>query len=61
VWLLWALALVAPLLLYLFIPLRASMGVMDLNGSYVNNWEGFWRHVLATAYAGFLQREQFGR
>jgi hypothetical protein len=54
IWLLWALALVAPLLLYLFIPLRASMGAMDLNGSYVNDWGGFWRHVLASVYAGFF-------
>ena len=54
VWLRWGLALVAPLLLYLFIPLRASMGVMDLNGSYVNDWQGFRRHVLASAYAGFF-------
>ena len=54
IWFLWALALIAPLLLYLFIPLRASMGVMDLNGSYVNDWAGFWRHVLASAYAGFF-------
>ena len=54
VWFLWALALISPLLLYLFIPLRASMGVMDLNGSYVNDWAGFWRHVLASAYADFF-------
>ncbi len=30
------------------------MGVMDLNGSYVNDWTGFRRHVLASAYAGFF-------
>ena len=47
-------ALLAPLMLYLLIPLRASMGVHDLNGSYVNNWAGFWDHILARAYTRFL-------
>jgi len=46
-WLGWLAALFAPLLLYLFIPLRAAQGITDLHGSYVNTWSGFWQHVLA--------------
>lgn len=53
-WLLWAGGLLAPLLLYLYIPLRAGMGAGDLEGEYVNSWAGFWRHVLATGYTGFF-------
>ncbi|MFN8490249.1 MAG: DUF2723 domain-containing protein [Caldilineaceae bacterium] len=51
IWWRWALALLAPLLLYLFIPLRASMGAVDLHGSYQNSWHGFWAHILATGYS----------
>lgn len=54
VWLLWLAALLAPLLLYAYIPLRAAAGVSDLNGSYVNSWRGFWDHVLARGYASFF-------
>ncbi len=53
-WVGWGLTLFAPLLLYLFIPLRAAMGVQDLNRSYVNSWQGFWDHVLARGYTGFF-------
>lgn len=53
-WWLWGGALLGPLLLYLFIPLRASMGVSDLHGSYTNNWQGFWDHVLARQYTTFF-------
>jgi len=53
-WLGWGLALLAPLLLYLWLPLRAGMGVQDLHGSYVNSWWGFWDHVLARGYTGFF-------
>ncbi len=53
-WLRWGIALLAPLLLYLYIPLRAAMGVQDLNGSYINSWSGFWHHVLALGYNGFF-------
>ncbi len=49
-WLVWILALLAPLLLYLYIPLRATMGAVDLHHSYQNTWSGFWNHVLATGY-----------
>jgi hypothetical protein len=54
IWLLWLGALLGPLLLYAWIPLRASMGVQDLNGSYVPTWAGFWDHVLARQYGTFF-------
>ncbi len=54
-WLRWSAALLLPLLLYLYLPLRAAMGVGDLNGSYVNSWTGFWEHLLAVGYTGFFQ------
>ena len=55
-WLGWLAALFVPLLLYLFIPLRAAQGITDLHGSYVNTWSGFWQHVLAQGYTRtFLQ------
>lgn len=55
-WLRWGGALLTPLLLYLWLPLRAVMGVHDLHGSYVNSWSGFWDHVLARGYTGFFQQ-----
>lgn len=54
VWLGWLAALLAPLLLYLWLPLRAAQGVLDLHGSYVHSWQGFWEHVLASQYTGFF-------
>lgn len=54
VWLLWLVALLAPLLFYTYIPLRATQGVIDLNASYVNSWSGFWDHVLARRYTRFF-------
>lgn len=53
-WLAWFAALLAPLLLYLYLPLRAAMGVHDLHGSYTNTWQGFLDHVLARGYLGFF-------
>jgi hypothetical protein len=53
-WLLWLAALVGPLLLYGLLPLRAAMGVRDLNQSYVNTLNGFLDHVLARRYAAFF-------
>jgi hypothetical protein len=53
-WIGWMLALLAPLLLYAYIPLRATMGAVDLEGAYVNTWAGFWDHVLARGYTGFF-------
>lgn len=54
VWLGWLAALLAPLLLYLYIPLRAAAGMRDLHGSYLPTWGGFWEHVLATRYTAFF-------
>lgn len=51
----WAVGLLLPLLLYLYIPVRAAMGAHDLNGDYVNSWTGFWSHVLATGYTGYFR------
>jgi hypothetical protein len=53
-WLIWLLALLAPLLLYALLPLRAAAGVSDLNSSYVNTFSGFLDHVLARRYVGFF-------
>lgn len=53
-WGLWLGALLAPLLLYLYLPLAAARGAYDLNKSYVNTWAGFWDHVLARQYAAFF-------
>jgi hypothetical protein len=53
-WLLWLAALLLPLLLYLYLPLRAAAGAVDLHGSYSNTWDGFWDHVLARGYSGFF-------
>ena len=47
-----AVCLLAPLLLYLYLPLRGQVGSLD--GSYVNSWGGFWRWVLAGDYGAFL-------
>ncbi len=55
-WLKWGVVGQAPLLLYLFLPLRAAMGASDLRGSYVNSWAGFWEHVLARGYTGFFSQ-----
>lgn len=57
-WLGWALVLLAPLLLYAYLPLRASMGVADLEGDYTNTWSGFWHHVLASGYTGFFSNNE---
>lgn len=53
-WLWWLVALAAPLLLYLYLPLRSAMGAGDLHGSYRNTWSGFLDHVLARGYTGFF-------
>ena len=54
IWWQWGAALLLPLLLYLYIPLRAAAGVQDLNGSYVPTWAGFWNHILARQYSAFF-------
>ncbi len=53
-WVLWLAALLLPLLLYLYLPLRAGAGAVDLHGSYTNTWKGFWDHVLARGYTSFF-------
>ncbi len=53
-WLYCGAALLLPLLLYAYIPLRAAAGVHDLNGSYVASWQGFLDHVLARQYGAFF-------
>lgn len=60
-WLRWLGWLLVPLLLYLYLPLRATMGVSDLNGSYVNTWDGFWQHALALGYRGFFTQNALTR
>lgn len=60
-WLGWLAALLAPLLLYAYLPLRAAQGVADLNGSYVNTWAGFWDHVLARRYTSFFTVNELSR
>lgn len=50
-WLFWIGAFLLPLTLYLYLPLRANQGVLDLNGSYVNTVQGFLDHVLARSTA----------
>lgn len=61
VWLIWLTALLAPLLLYAYLPLRAAQGIADLNGSYVNSWAGFWDHVLARRYTSFFTANELSR
>jgi hypothetical protein len=51
-------ALVAPLLLYLYIPLRGHVGSLD--GTYVNTLTGFWRQVTASGYGAFIFDNPFG-
>lgn len=53
-WWAWAGALFAPLLLYLWLPLRYAMGARDLNAAFAPTWAGFWNHVLARGYGAFL-------
>lgn len=60
-WLFWLAAWLTPLLLYVYLPLRAAQGVADLNGSYVNSWAGFWDHVLARRYASFFAANALSR
>ncbi len=54
-----AVALLAPLILYLYLPLRGAVGSLD--GSYENSWAGFWRHIMGGGYgAAFLLGNPFG-
>jgi len=54
-----AVALLAPLILYLYLPLRGVVGTLD--GSYENSAAGFLRHILGGGYgAAFLLGNPFG-
>jgi len=55
-WLEPLLAMLAPLLLYAILPLRASIGSLD--GSYAEI--GFWGWVLGGGYSAFLRENPFG-
>lgn len=54
-----AVALAVPLLLYLYLPLRGSVGSLD--GTYVNSWHGFWGWVTASGYGVFLGENPLAR
>jgi len=43
----------APLLLYVYIPLR-GLHISSLDGTYQNTWSGFLRHVTASGYNVFI-------
>jgi len=53
------LSLLAPLLLYLYLPLRGHVGSLD--GAYANTWRGFWRWVMASDYSVFLGENPLAR
>jgi len=52
-------ALLLPLLLYAYIPLRGLV-TTSLDGRYENTWAGFWRWVTASEYGVFLTGDPFG-
>ncbi|GAB4414654.1 MAG: hypothetical protein Fur0044_09430 [Anaerolineae bacterium] len=49
----------APLLLYLYLPLRGHIGSLD--GTYQNTWAGFWQQVSASGYGVFVFANPFGQ
>jgi hypothetical protein len=51
-------ALTAPLLLYLYLPLRGQIGSLD--GTYTNTLAGFWQQVTAGGYGTFIFANPFG-
>lgn len=53
-----AAAMIAPLLLYLYIPLRGHIGSLD--GAYTNTLAGFWRQVTASGYGIFIFQNPLG-
>ena len=57
-WQRWGALLLAPLLLYAYIPLVGAR-VGSLDGTYVNTWQGFWDWILARAYRVFLTENPF--
>jgi hypothetical protein len=54
-----ALVGLAPLLLYLYLPLRGHVGSLD--GTYQNTWAGFWRQVSAGGYGAFIFGNPFSQ
>jgi hypothetical protein len=50
---------VLPLLLYLYLPLRGSVGSLD--GTFENSWAGFWRQISGGGYGLFLLGNPFGQ
>jgi hypothetical protein len=48
----------APLLLYLYLPLRGHIGSLD--GTYQNSWAGFWRQIGTGGYGVFIFDNPFG-
>ncbi len=53
-----AVALLAPLALYLYLPLRGQIGSLD--GTYTNTLAGFWQQVTAGGYGAFIFANPFG-
>ncbi|HEY85795.1 MAG TPA: DUF2723 domain-containing protein, partial [Chloroflexi bacterium] len=51
-------AFAAPLLLYLYLPLRGHVGALE--GDYQNTLGGFWKHVTGGGYGAFLFGNPFG-
>lgn len=49
----------APLLLYLYLPVRGYVGSLD--GTYQNTWTGFWQQVSAGGYGTFIFSNPFGQ
>ena len=54
------LLVIAPLALYLYIPLRGIV-TTSLDGTYQNTFAGFLRHVLASGYGAFLTGNPLGQ
>ncbi len=54
-----ALSVLTPLLLYLYLPLRAQVGSLD--GTYENSWSGFWQWVMASGYSVFFGENPLAR
>jgi hypothetical protein len=52
-------SLLAPLLLYLYLPLRGHVGSLD--GTYDNSWRGFWNWVTAHGYGLFFADNPLAR
>jgi len=52
-------ALLVPLLLYVYIPLRGLV-TTSLDGRYETTWQGFWSWVMASQYGAFLSGNPFG-